>query len=144
MDPCRKITFISDRHPGIIDGLKNVFPDDFHGFCLFHLKYNLMDKIRKLDPNFRSRLVYMFTECAYAPDYDLYVAKMGLLLKEGGQRVKDFVKDIPVQNWCNAFFRGQRYGEMSSSLAESWSKMINEARHMPICNMIDPAYVFKL
>ena len=61
---------------------------------------------------------------------------MGLLLKEGGQRVKDFVKDIPVQNWCNAFFRGQRYGEMSSSLAESWNKMINEARHMPICNMI--------
>ena len=58
LDPSRKITFISDRHVGIIDGIKEVFPDHFHGFCLFHIKYNLLDKLRGVNSKLRNRLVY--------------------------------------------------------------------------------------
>ena len=137
LNPSRRITFISDRHPGIIDGMNEVFPNEFHGYCLFHLKYNLMDKLKGVHSKFRSRLVYMFTECAYAPNVEIYHEKLEALTCEGGQKVKDFVKDIPVQHWCNAFFEGQRYGEMASSLAESWNKTIDEARYMPITSMID-------
>ena len=43
-----------------------------------------MDILRKIDAKFRSRLVYKLTECAYAPDYDIYLEKMGSLLTKGG------------------------------------------------------------
>ena len=137
LDLERKITFISDRHPGIIDGVKKVFPDCYHGFCLFHLKYNLMDKLKGVHPTVRNRLVYKLTKCAYARDAEKCKYSMNSLLSKGSRRVEDFFSGFPIKNWCNAFFNGQRYGETSSSLAESWNKMILEARHMPITNMIN-------
>ena len=96
-----------------------------------------MDKLRGFNSKLRSHLVYLMTEYAYAPDKKSYLQKYDLLVKEGGRRVIDFLEGIPIQNWCNAFFWGQRYGEMSFSLAESWNKMIDEARYMPISSIID-------
>ena len=137
LDDERKITFISDRHPGILDGVKRVFPECYHSFCLFHMRFNLMDKLRGVHPSIRNRLVYKMTQCAYAPDVEKYESWMEKLVNEGGQKVVDFFSCIPAENWCNAFFAGQRYGEMSSSLAESFNQMIDKARHIPICNRID-------
>ena len=96
MDPARRITFISDRHAGIIDGVKDIFPNDFHGFCLFHMKYNLMDKLRGVNSKLQSHLVYLMTKCAYAPDKESYLQKYDILVKEGGRRVNDFLAGIPV------------------------------------------------
>ena len=62
---------------------------------------------------------------------------MNSLINEGGQRVVDFFSGVSTENWCSAFFVGQRCFEMSLSLAKSWNKMIEEARHMPITNIID-------
>ena len=85
----------------------------------------------------RSRLVFLMTECAYALDSESYMEKWECFVKEGGDKVVEFLKDVPVQNWCCAFFTGQRYGEKSSSIAEVWNKMIDEAHHMSITSMID-------
>ena len=62
------------------------------------------------------------------PERGIYHEKLEALTCEGGQKVKDFVKDIPVQHRCNAYLEGQHYKEMASSLAESWYKIIDEAR----------------
>ena len=109
----RRITFISDRHPGIIDGINNVFPNNFHGYCLLHLKFNLMHKLNGVQSKLRSWLVYMFTEYAYAPNLNIYLEKLDAWTSKGGQKVKDFFKDIPIHNWCNAYFKGQHYREMA-------------------------------
>ena len=97
----------------------------------------MLDKLRKVDSNLRSRLVFKMTECAYAPDYNAFCDKWESLVTEGRDRVLEFLKDVPLENWCNAFFMGQRYGEMCSSVVETWNKMIDEARHMSITSMID-------
>ena len=46
-----KIMFISDRYPGIIKGIKNVFPECFHSFYMFHIKFNLLDKLKGIHSN---------------------------------------------------------------------------------------------
>ena len=114
-----------------------MFPECFHGFCMFYMKFNLLDKLKGIHSSVRNSLVDKFSQCVYAVDYEEYIKRLDSLIKKGGQRVRDFVKDIPIQHWVNAVFPGQRYGEKCSSLAESWNKMIDEARHMPIPSMID-------
>ena len=133
----RKITFISDRHPGLVEGVRTVFEGHYHGFCMFHLKMNLRDKLRGMNQKLRERLVYKFCECAYAPNAEKFAMKLDEFMSEGGQRVRNFISDLPPQHWCNLYFIGQRYGEMCSNVAESWNKKIKEARHLPITNLID-------
>lgn len=133
----RRITFISDRHKGLLDGVKNIFPDHFHSFCLQHMKNNLRDKLKWSHSKLKSRLVYKFRECGYALDVDSFQKELESLLSEGGERVKQFVSEIPFENWTNAHFKGNRYGEMCSNIAESWNSKIVKALHLPIMNMID-------
>ena len=49
---CR-ITYISDRHPRLVEGVGIVFEGHYHGFCMFYLKMNLRDKLRGLNSKFR-------------------------------------------------------------------------------------------
>ena len=64
----RVISFISDRHCGIVEGIDRFFPNCFHGFCLEHLKRNLRDKFSCGNTNLvRETIVSKFSECAYAP-----------------------------------------------------------------------------
>ncbi|KAK9281019.1 hypothetical protein L1049_003911 [Liquidambar formosana] len=57
------------------------------------------------------------------------------LKKEGGAKVIKFLSKLPNENWTNAHFMGQRYGEMWSNAAESFNSQIRNARHLPITNM---------
>ena len=81
----RRITFISDRHPRLVEGVRTVFKGHYYGFCMFYLKMNLRDKLRGLNPKFRERLVYKFRECAYAPNVEKFATKLDEFLSEGGR-----------------------------------------------------------
>ena len=98
---------------------------------------NLRDKFRGVKGKFRSRIVYKLESCAYASTRAEFDREMESLLREVGQKVRDFLSNILKENWCNVFFLGQRYGEMYSNVAESWNSKIVEARHLPITDMID-------
>ena len=98
LDTESKITFISYRHPGIIDGVKKVFPDCYHGFYLFHLKYNLIDKLKGVHPTIRNRLVYKLTKCAYAHIVEKCKYWMNFLLSEGAQKVEDFFSGFSIKS----------------------------------------------
>ena len=49
--------------------------------------------------------MYKLTNCAYEPTYEIYIEKLDSLVREGGKKVVDYLDDILVENWCNAFFR---------------------------------------
>ena len=42
-----------------------------------------------------------------------------------------------MAHWSNYLFRGQRWGEMYSNVAESFNAWIKEARHLPVTKMVD-------
>ncbi|KAL7211893.1 hypothetical protein ACSBR2_014700 [Camellia fascicularis] len=44
---------------------------------------------------------------------------------------------MPPKHWANAYFRGKRYGEMTSNAAESFNKWILDARNYPITRLVD-------
>nr|XP_011468678.1 PREDICTED: uncharacterized protein LOC105352745 [Fragaria vesca subsp. vesca] len=48
----------------------------------------------------------------------------------------DFLKDMPLENWCRAFFPGSCYGIMANSMAESFNAW-SEEHEMPAYGMFD-------
>ncbi|KAL7207324.1 hypothetical protein ACSBR1_029309 [Camellia fascicularis] len=133
----RTLTFLSDRHIGLIDSIPKIFPSAHHAFCLQHLQRNLQDKMRYANSSYRAGLLSKFWQCAYAPTVIGFNASIETFIKSGRNVATSFLKDIPPQYWANAYFRGARYGETCSNAAESFNSWIREARHLPITQMVD-------
>lgn len=78
-----------------------------------------------------------FQKCAYAMSKEQFEENAIKMKNVGGARVEAFLRDTPKEMWANAFFVGQRYGQMTSNACESWNAQIREERLLPICSLID-------
>ncbi|KAF7150876.1 hypothetical protein RHSIM_Rhsim02G0220600 [Rhododendron simsii] len=134
----RSIVFVSDRNAGIKAAVPKVFPSGFHGYCLYHLKNNLRGRLTGGRNKYKERVIGLFSLCAYAPNEMKFYEEMARLKKAGGEaRITNFLADLPYEHWANAFFPGQRYGEMWSNLAECFNSWIEKERHLPITQLVD-------
>ncbi|XP_058217035.1 uncharacterized protein LOC131327932 [Rhododendron vialii] len=133
----RVFVFISDRHRGIKEGIAKVFPSSFHAYCLYHLKGNLRTTLASTNVKYKESLIRVFSKCAYAPTVAKFNQHMGNLLKHGGAAVVHFLSELPNERWANVFFPRQRYGAMSSSLAECFNSWILKERELPVVDMVD-------
>ncbi|KAL7206028.1 hypothetical protein ACSBR2_018863 [Camellia fascicularis] len=57
------------NHQRLLEALPKILPTAYHYFCLQHLKANLRDRFSgpSFSNTFRSRIVFLFSSCAYAP-----------------------------------------------------------------------------
>lgn len=134
----RVLTFITDRHPSLVKNVPLVFPECHHAYCLYHLMFNLKDHFPgRFQKGFRLRLVELFKDCAYAPTVASFMECEAEFYKHGGERAKSFMGSVDKSHWCNAFFKGQRYGEMTSSAVESFNSWVLEERHLPVFYLVD-------
>ncbi|XP_058223055.1 uncharacterized protein LOC131332774 [Rhododendron vialii] len=100
----------------------------------FNLKDHFPGRFRK---GFRNRLVELFNKCAYASSVSVYKAAEEDFYQFGGDKARTFIASVPKEHWSNAYFKGQRYGEMSSSAVESFNNWILKAREMPVFYLVD-------
>lgn len=63
------IRFVSDRNHEIISGVKTLFPNGFHTFCMVHLKNNSRERLKGDLPSYREFIVSKFNSFAYAACY---------------------------------------------------------------------------
>ncbi|XP_028082822.1 uncharacterized protein LOC114284130 [Camellia sinensis] len=134
----RRLTFVSDRQHGLLDALSVVFPNAHHAYCFNHLKRNLIDKLVGLHTNYKLSLIKILVKCAYAPtvtSFQHYMEKLRCIVGNG--RVDSILDGLQNDKWANAFFRGKRYGEMSSNAVESYNNWIGRARELYITCMAD-------
>ncbi|GMP83408.1 hypothetical protein CsSME_00037332 [Camellia sinensis var. sinensis] len=85
----------------------------------------------------RIALITKFNNCAYAPTVTAFEEMVEKFTNSGKKITIDFLGNLPPQHWANAYFRCNRYGEMSSNAAESFNNWISEARHLPITHLVD-------
>ncbi|XP_024178103.2 uncharacterized protein LOC112184036 [Rosa chinensis] len=141
----RVITFVSDRQQGLMNSLARVFPESPHSFCLYHLKNNLQNLFKGNNNSaLRVTIVDKFYKVAYSSTERQYHYNLRELLDEGKDLVAQFLRGLPVEKWCNAFFRGNRFGEMVNSTAESFNSWTLKARELPIFPMLEKIRVMMM
>ncbi|KAM3010936.1 hypothetical protein FF2_029699 [Malus domestica] len=62
---------------------------------------------------------------------------MTTLVKEGGNAMRKILEDLPKENFCDVFFKGKRYEEMWSNVAESFIALISDKCLLPIYQLVD-------
>lgn len=133
----RRITFVSDRCKGLLQAIPRVFPDSHNAFCLRHLEDNFAKYLRgKCSSSTKDALVELLKQAAYAltvVEFEKVMTEMRALCVQAELWAR---KENP-NHWSNAFFEGERYGEMYSNPAESFNSMILGARNLPILPMVD-------
>ncbi|KAL5727624.1 hypothetical protein ACHQM5_000803 [Ranunculus cassubicifolius] len=130
------LVFIFDRHHGLLTSIAQVFPSALHSYCYWHMERNLTAVIPKNHEK-RGELLELFHDMAYANTHFEFSQHLEKFVGIGFARATKFVESIPFEHWANAHFKGKRYGELSSSLAESFNSWILEECHLPITALLD-------
>ncbi|XP_020417943.1 uncharacterized protein LOC109948666 [Prunus persica] len=63
-------------------------------------------------------VINLFSICAYAVTEEEFKVAMDKLVIVGSSKVKAFISDLSRDHYANTFFKGMRYGQMASNLAE--------------------------
>ncbi|XP_026419509.1 uncharacterized protein LOC113315448 [Papaver somniferum] len=132
----RVLTFISDRHEGLIQGIRDVFPTFYHAWCYQHLKNNVRSKTNKKKGE-HCAAMGLFKECFYLSTHEGFDQGMQKLKDMGCDGLHKFLSEIPVECWSNAHCLGCRYDDMCSNIAESFNSWIKEAKGMPIATLVN-------
>lgn len=125
-----RLTILSDRQKGIVDGVEANFPTAFHGFCMRHLS----DSFRKEFNN--TMLVNLLWEAAHALTVIEFEAKI-LEIEEISQDAAYWIRRIPPRLWATAYFEGTRFGHLTANIVESLNSWILEASGLPIIQMME-------
>lgn len=125
-----RLTILSDRQKGIVDGVEANFPTAFHGFCMRHLS----ESFRKEFNN--TMLVNLFWEAARALTVIEYETKI-LEIEEISADAAYWIRRLPPRLWATAYFEGTRFSHLTASMAESVSPWILEASTLPIVQMME-------
>lgn len=125
-----RLTILSDRQKGIVDGVEANFPAAFHGFCLNFLS----DSFKKEFNN--SVLVNLLWEAAYAFTIMDFEAKI-IEIEEISQEAAIWIRRVPPYLWATAYFKGTRHGHLTSNAAESLNSWMLEASGLPIIQMME-------
>ncbi|KAJ6829318.1 uncharacterized protein M6B38_358155 [Iris pallida] len=125
-----RLTILSDRQKGIVDGVDFNFPTAFHGFCMRHLS----DSFSKDFNN--TMLVNLFWEAAHALTVIEFEAKI-IEIEEISQEAAFWIRGIPPRLWATAYFEGTRYGHLTANITESLNSWILEASGLPIIQMME-------
>ncbi|CAF2126230.1 uncharacterized protein LOC111214111 [Brassica napus] len=125
-----RLTILSDRQKGVVEGVEQNFPTAFHGFCMRHLS----ESFRKEFNN--SLLVNYLREAAQALTVIEFEAKV-LEIEEASQDAAYWIRRIPPRLWATAYFEGQRFGHLTANIVESLNSWIAEASGLPIIQMME-------
>ncbi|XP_042505561.1 uncharacterized protein LOC122082144 [Macadamia integrifolia] len=137
LDNTGQIVFVSDRHQSIIDGVRFVFGDVHHAFCLRHLKANFKKNLRKpMSAILKNVLEVLLTDAAYARatlDFNNHMGDIRGISEDA----YIWLMTTRPENWANCLFPGNRYDKLTSNYAETYNAWILKQRELPIMQLLN-------
>ncbi|XP_039138740.1 uncharacterized protein LOC120276066 [Dioscorea cayenensis subsp. rotundata] len=131
------ITFISDRSKGLINAVAKVLPSSPHAYCLRHLEANFMKANVRLGKSLKERCWSILSRIAFSCAEKEFDDDVANLLNTSTDAHQWLMQKSDLAHWANYMFKGDRWVEMYSNVAESYNAWIKEARHLPVTNMVD-------
>ena len=125
------LVLLSDRQKGLLDGVKNVFPTNPHGYCLRHLEDNFHKVFKNVE------LKKLLWNVARATDEDTYKSALTDMTKIDSKSIPWLLEHADPKHWAELLFNGERYGHLTSNIAESLNSWLLNARELPILPLFE-------
>ena len=126
------MAIISDRHKSIENAVNMVYPNAFHGACIFHLLNNMKVKFG----SHGEQLQIKFTSAAKA--YTKLECEQHMKgLDRLDRRIRPYLEKAKYEIWARAHSPTKRYTMMTSNIAESLNAALKAARNLPIDMLVE-------
>ncbi|XP_011629086.1 uncharacterized protein LOC105421833 [Amborella trichopoda] len=130
------ITFISDRHVGLVNNVSDVFRNSHHAICEHHMIENLRKDMKHIRNDVKKAIISAFqgaTRSFRREEFNLRIAD----IQNYSQEEFTWVATSTPGRWVTSIFRGKRYGHVTTNVAESFNNWILEARELPILQCLE-------
>ncbi|CAH9081074.1 unnamed protein product [Cuscuta europaea] len=123
---------VSDRHKRLMKAASEIFPHVIHGFCVEHLRRNLIHKFRGSGDGlgWKFKAAYM---AATIPEYEEYLAMQDV----DNAKIRLWLDKIGSHRWARCMAGPRRFGVLTSNCAESLNKVNVTVREYSISKLID-------
>ncbi|KAL5583420.1 hypothetical protein UlMin_015862 [Ulmus minor] len=123
---------ISDHHRSINRAVNEVFPNVFHGLCIYHLLNNLKAKFKsktnKLEEHYYQTMKLYSVEELNVLFYILCSTVPG---------VKKYLEEVRLDRWMHAHSPSRRYNIMTTNILESMNAVLVKVRELPITTFVN-------
>ncbi|KAG7542909.1 MULE transposase domain [Arabidopsis thaliana x Arabidopsis arenosa] len=124
------LVLVSDRHRSIYAGVRNVYPQAFHGACAVHIERNV--KVKSPGTGIEA-LVGKAARAFNSGDYKEWYAE----IEKRSKKCAAYLDAIPLEHWTQAFCPAKRYNLMSSNIAEALNGALAKIVELPIVSMVE-------
>ncbi|XP_062085636.1 uncharacterized protein LOC133791735 [Humulus lupulus] len=126
------LVIVSDRHKSIDNAVHMMYPNSFHGACMFHLLNNFKSKYgshgKELQMNFIvAAKTYTKTECEH------YMRGLDRL----DRHIRPYLEKAKYETWARSYSPTKRNTMMTSNIAESLNAALKAARNLPIDILVE-------
>ncbi|KAM6541244.1 hypothetical protein CsatB_005691 [Cannabis sativa] len=128
----KDLVIISDRHQSIENAVQTVYPNVFHGACIFHLLNNIKANLHIHGDD----LTINFVKAAKAytlVGFEYYMAALDKI----DARIRPYLEKVGYHTWARSHSPKRRYTMMTSNIAESINAANKAARNLPITLMLE-------
>ncbi|KAL5548529.1 hypothetical protein UlMin_003760 [Ulmus minor] len=131
---CRPVISIDATHlkGNINNAVQEVFPQAFHGICMYHLLNNLKTKFQNKTKELEQQ--YIRTAKTYNLQ-DFHVLFYTLCSVVPG--VKEYLEAVGLDRWTRSHAPSRRYNIMTTNISESLNAMLVKVRELPITAFVN-------
>lgn len=125
-----RLTILSNRQNGIVDGVEINFPTAFHGFCMHYLSESFR---KEFNNTVLSNILWEAASSLTVIEFETKI----LEIEDISQEAASWIRRIPPHLWATAYFEGTRLGHLTANVVESLNTLIVEASGLPIVQMME-------
>ena len=134
----KEVVIISDRHPGLLRSVPEIFGAENHAYCYRHLKENFSsyfnkhntkgNKGKENELEWLDKIAYARVETNY--NYHMFE------LRKYNESLATWIEQNEPQHWAMSKFPKKRWDKMTTNFAESFNAWLRNERHHSICSFI--------
>ncbi|KAL0913304.1 hypothetical protein M5K25_016755 [Dendrobium thyrsiflorum] len=133
------LCIISDKHPGLVRGCREIFPNAAHRHCLRHLRENFKKFTRRNAIADSEGLCNNMYLAGITEDMS-YFNRMMNHIRTAKQEAYDWLIQRDVSKWSLLFDNGCRYSIMTTNASECFNGVLKRARGLPIQGLVMTIY----
>ncbi|XP_050229212.1 uncharacterized protein LOC126678351 [Mercurialis annua] len=127
-----ELCIVSDRHDSISRAIKIVYPEAFHGICIYHLLNNVRGKFRKDSENIR--IYFISAAKAYIVEkFKFHMTQLDNI--DAG--IRKYLTEVGFDKWARTEANHNRYCTMTSNIVESMNAVNTAARSLPVYALLE-------